>query len=48
MVVKEGLKKMDSRYYNAIESNPVVAAVKDSEGLARWIISKSIPGRMGS
>jgi len=28
-------KKMDSRYYNAIESNPVVAAVKDMDGLTR-------------
>ncbi len=26
-------RKMDNRYYNAIESNPVVAAVKDMEGL---------------
>ena len=42
MVVKEGLKKMDSRYYNAIESNPVVAAVKDSEGLARCCESEDI------
>ena len=33
---------MDSRYYNAIESNPVVAAVKDSEGLARCCESEDI------
>ena len=26
---------MDGRYYEAIESNPVVAAVKDMEGLER-------------
>ena len=32
---KEGLKKMDSRYYNAIEGNPVIAAVKDQEGLEK-------------
>ncbi|MCI8796532.1 MAG: glycerol-3-phosphate responsive antiterminator [Dorea sp.] len=26
---------MDSRYYNAIEGNPVIAAVKDQEGLEK-------------
>ncbi len=33
---------MDSRYYNAIESNPVVAAVKDIEGLEECCVLEDI------